>query len=106
MLIFKNLSGLLKKIPRKTNGELRSPTKTLNLMLLRLLLQESELVRKKMSKSKMVLSNSETKSTMKVSFVIGLLFTQVILEVVVKETKMDLILPMILLTNSDNAVNN
>jgi hypothetical protein len=106
MLIFKNLSGLLKKIPRKTNGELRSPTKTLNLMLLRLLLLESELVRKKMSKSKMVLSNSETKSTMKVSFVIGLLFTQVILEVVVKETKMDLILPMILLTNSDNAVNN
>jgi len=106
MLIFKNLSGLLKKIPRKTNGELRSPTKTLNLMLLRLLLLESELVRKKMSKSEMVLSNSETKSTMKVSFVIGLLFTQVILEVVVKETKMDLILPMILLTNSDNAVNN
>lgn len=75
-------------------------------MLLRLLLLESELVRNRTSKSKMVLSNSETKSTMKVSFVIGLLFTQVTLEMDVKEIKMVLVLLMTLLTNSDNAANN
>jgi hypothetical protein len=79
---------------------------TLKLMLLKLLHLESELVRKKMSKSKMVLSNSETKSMMKVSFVIGLSFTQVTLEVDVKETKWALILLMTLLMNSDNAANN
>jgi len=43
---------------------------------------------------------------MKVSFVIGLLFTQVTLEVDVKETKMVSTLLMILLMNSDNVVNN
>jgi len=75
-------------------------------MLLKLLHLESELERKKMSKLEMELSNSETKSMMKVSFVIGLLFTQVTLEVDVKETKMVSTLLMILLMNSDNAVNN
>lgn len=75
-------------------------------MLLKLLHLESELERKKMSKSKMELSNWETKSMMKVSFVIGLLFTQVTLEVDVKETKWVSTLLMTLLMNSDNAVNN
>jgi len=75
-------------------------------MLLKLLHLESELERKKMSKLEMELSNWETKSMMKVSFVIGLLFTQVTLEVDVKETKMVSTLLMILLMNSDNAVNN
>lgn len=59
-----------------------------------------------MSKSAMELSNSETKSMMKVSFVIGLLFTQVTLEVDVKETIWVSILLMTLLMSSDNAVNN
>lgn len=106
MNMFKNLSRLLKKTLRRTNGELRSPIKTLKLKVLRLLLLESELVRKRMSKSQMVLSNSEMKSTMKVSFVIGLLFTQVTLEVDNKETGMALVLLMTLLMSSDNAVNN
>jgi hypothetical protein len=106
MRMFKSLSRLLKKIPRITNGELRSPIKTLKLMLLKLLHLESELERKKMSKSKMELSNSETKSMMKVSFVIGLLFTQATLEVDNKETKWVSISLMTLLMNSDNAANN
>jgi len=106
MLIFKSLSRLLKITPRITNGELKSLKKAMKLMLLKLLHQESELVRKKMSKSKMELSKSETKFMMKVSFVIGVSFTQVTLEMENKEMEWALVLPMTLLMNSDNVVNN